>query len=212
LGFFCLLWENRPRAVAGVAGFFITPGVDKTMDERKHLTPLEVEKLLAVTKGSRHAVRDHCFLLLMFRHGLRVSEACGLRLAQVDRESRVLHVARLKQGLSTSHPLRGDELRAVKAWLAIRAKMKPETDAFFITRRRGPLSRKTAWKMIRDYGARAGLSVDTHPHMLRHACGFALADQGADTRLIQDYLGHRNIQHTVKYTATNPARFERLWR
>jgi type 1 fimbriae regulatory protein FimB len=51
-----------------------------------------------------------------------------------------------------------------------------------------------------------------HPHMLRHACGFALADQGADTRLIQDYLGHRNIQHTVKYTATNPARFEKLWR
>jgi integrase len=62
------------------------------------------------------------------------------------------------------------------------------------------------------YGECAGLSVEAHPHMLRHACGFALADQGADTRLIQDYLGHRNIQHTVKYTATNPARFERLWR
>jgi type 1 fimbriae regulatory protein FimB len=66
--------------------------------------------------------------------------------------------------------------------------------------------------MIRDYGRNAGLSVASHPHMLRHACGYALADQGADTRLIQDYLGHRNIQHTVQYTATNPARFERLWR
>ena len=62
------------------------------------------------------------------------------------------------------------------------------------------------------YGELAGLPVEAHPHMLRHACGFALADQGADTRLIQDYLGHRNFQHTVKYTATNPARFERLWR
>ena len=89
--------------------------------------------------------------------------------------------------------------------------MQPDTDAFFVSERRTPLSRKTAWVMIRDYGEQAELSVDAHPHMLRHACGFALADQGADTRLIQDYLGHRNIQHTVMYTATNPARFERLW-
>ena len=123
------------------------------MDERKYLTSGEVEKLLAATKGARHEARDRCLLLLMFRHGLRVSKACGLVLSQVDIESRILHVKRLKDGLST-----------------------------------------------------------THPHMLRHACGFALADQGADTRLIQDYLGHRNIQHTVRYTATNPARFERLWR
>ena len=83
---------------------------------------------------------------------------------------------------------------------------------FFISERRASLSRKTAWLAIRDYGRRADLPVEAHPHMLRHACGFALADQGADTRLIQDYLGHRNIQHTVMYTATNPARFERLWR
>jgi len=75
-----------------------------------------------------------------------------------------------------------------------------------------PLSRKTAWVAIRTYGEKASLAVPAHPHMLRHACGFALADQGADTRLIQDYLGHRNIQHTVMYTATNPARFEKLWR
>jgi type 1 fimbriae regulatory protein FimB len=182
------------------------------MRDRKHLVSAEVEKLIAATKGSRHAARDRCLLLLMFRHGLRVSEACGLGLSQVDTESRVLHVTRLKAGLSTTHPLRGDELKAIKTWLAIRAKMEPETDAFFVTERRGPLSRKTAWAMIRDYGRAAGLPVEAHPHMLRHACGFALADQGADTRLIQDYLGHRNIQHTVMYTATNPARFERLWR
>jgi len=182
------------------------------MDERKHLTAAEVENLLTATKGTRNKARNRCLLLLMFRHGLRVSEACGLRLSQVNTESRVLHVARLKQGLSTTHPLRGDELRAIKAWLAERAKMKPETDAFFISERRSPLSRKTAWVAVREYGKRAGLSIEAHPHMLRHACGFALADQGADTRLIQDYLGHRNIQHTVMYTATNPTRFERLWR
>jgi type 1 fimbriae regulatory protein FimB len=182
------------------------------MHDRKHLVAAEVEKLLEAAKDSRNAARDRCLLLLMFRHGLRVSEACGLQLSQVDIESRVLHVARLKHGLSTTHPLRGDEIRVIKAWLAVRAKMKSQTDAFFISERRGPLSRKTAWVTIRDYGRAAGLSVEAHPHMLRHACGFALADQGADTRLIQDYLGHRNIQHTVRYTATNPARFERLWR
>ena len=118
---------------------------------------------------------------------------------------------RLKEGLSATHPLRSNEIRAIKAWLADRTRMKPRTDAFFISERRSPLSRKTAWLMIRDYGRWAGLSVEAHPRMLRYACGFALADQGADTRLIQDYLGHRNIQHTVRYTATNPARFERLW-
>jgi type 1 fimbriae regulatory protein FimB len=182
------------------------------MDDRKHLMWREVEKLLAATKGHRHAARDRCLLLLMFRHGLRVSEACGLQLSQVDTMSRVLHVTRLKQGLSTTHPLRGDEIRVIQAWLAVRLNMEPETDAFFVSERRTPLSRKTAWLAIRTYGKLADLPVDAHPHMLRHACGFALADQGADTRLIQDYLGHRNIQHTVKYTATNPARFERLWR
>ena len=182
------------------------------MNERKHLVLVEVEKLITAVKGSRNAARDRCLLLMMFRHGLRVSEACGLRLAQVDIDSRVLHVERLKKGLSTTHPLRPDELRAIKAWLVERKRLKPEGDAFFVSERRSPLSRKTAWAAIRTYGKKAKLSVPAHPHMLRHACGFALADQGADTRLIQDYLGHRNIQHTVVYTATNPARFEKLWR
>lgn len=182
------------------------------MDDRKHLTGHEVARLLAATRGARHEARDRCLLLLMFRHGLRVSEACGLVLSQVDTESRVLHVARLKKGLSTTHPLRGDELRAIRSWLAVRARMKPDAEAFFVSARRGPLSRKTVWLAIRGYGQAAGLPLPAHPHMLRHACGFALADQGADTRLIQDYLGHRNMQHTVRYTAANPARFEKLWR
>ncbi len=181
-------------------------------DDRKHLTAREVESLIAAVKDSRNEARDKCFLLLMFRHGLRVSEACALNLSQVDTESRVLHVARLKKGLSTSHPLRTDELRVIKAWLTERKKMKPKTDAFFVSERRSPLSRKTAWLFIKHYGELADLPLSAHPHMLRHACGFALADQGADTRLIQDYLGHRNIQHTVRYTASNPARFEKLWR
>mgnify|MGYP005822613645 CR=1 FL=1 len=161
---------------------------------RKHLTSSEVNRLLAATKGSRNEARDRCLLLLTFRHGLRVSEACGLTLSQVDLDSRVLHVQRLKKGLSTTHPLRSDEIKAIKAWLKERAKTPAPTEALFVSERRGPLNRRTAWLAIRSYGERAGLPLAAHPHMLRHACGFALADQGADTRLIQDYLGHRNIQ------------------
>jgi type 1 fimbriae regulatory protein FimB len=181
-------------------------------DNRKHLTGLEVEKLLTATKEGRNEARDKCLILLMFRHGLRVSEAVGLKLSDVDMEGRSLHVKRLKRGLSMTHPLRSDELRVLKAWLAIRQRMRPESKALFISERRTALSRQMAWVLIRGYGKAAGLEIVAHPHMLRHACGYALADQGADTRLIQDYLGHRNIQHTVRYTATNPARFERLWR
>ena len=181
-------------------------------NDRKHITTREVEKLLEATKGSRFEARDRCLLLMMFRHGLRVSEACALQLDQVDTESRVLHVARLKKGLSTTQPLRTDELRLIKAWLIERAKLKPTGKAFFVSQHRKTLNRRTAWLAIRKYGELAGLELPAHPHQLRHACGFALADQGADTRLIQDYLGHRDIRHTVIYTATNPARFERLWR
>ena len=146
------------------------PTLDKTNGDRKRLIALEVEKLLAAARGSRNEARDRCLLLMMFRHGLRVSEACGLTLSQVDIESRVLHVARLKKGLSTAHPLRPDEIRAIKAWLAKRAKMKLATDAFFVSERRGPLNRKTAWLAIHTYGKRAKsveekiLPQDIRPH------------------------------------------------
>lgn len=148
----------------------------------------------------------------MFRHGLRVSEACELKLDQVDIASRVLHVRRLKGGLSTTHPLRGNELRAITIWLKERSRIQPAGKTFFVSEQRKPLHRSTINLLLRKYSDTARLAVRAHPHMLRHACGYALADQGADTRLIQDYLGHRNIQHTVRYTASNPARFERLWR
>ena len=154
---------NPPRRNTGFAGLSPPPTLDKTMKDRKHLVAAEVEKLLTAVKGTRNEARDRCLLLLMFRHGLRVSEACGLQLAQIDTESRVLHVKRLKDGLSTTHPLRGDELRAIKAWLAERAKMDLQTEAFFVSERRRPLSRKTAWVMIRAYGERAGLPLPLIP-------------------------------------------------
>jgi type 1 fimbriae regulatory protein FimB len=179
---------------------------------RDYLTGLEVGKLIAATRGSRNEVRDRCLLLLIFQHGLRVSEACRLKLDQVDTNGKVLHIARLKRGFSTTHPLRGDELKAIGAWLKQRARMKPTGKSFFVSEQRRPLHRSTVNLMLDTCSKAAALPFSAHPHMLRHACGFALADQGADTRLIQDYLGHRNIQHTVRYTAANPARFEKLWR
>jgi len=130
----------------------------------------------------------------------------------VNTESRVLHITRLKGGLSTTQPLRGDELKAIGAWLRQRARMKPAGKSFFVSEQRKPMHRSTVNAALKSYSQAAALPFSAHPHMLRHACGFALADQGADTRLIQDYLGHRNIQHTVRYTAANPARFEKLWR
>ncbi|MEY2336539.1 tyrosine-type recombinase/integrase [Acidithiobacillus ferrianus] len=193
--------------------------------ERKHLTLLEVDRLLAATKDNpRTGLRDRCLILLMFRHGLRVTEACAMRMDQVDLESKILQVQRLKGGLSTTQPLRTEEIRLLKGWMAERerrlrqwrkqggAGAALDRQALFLSTRGVALSRKTFWALLRRYGELAGLALPPHPHMLRHACGFALADQGADTRLIQDYLGHRNIQHTVRYTATNPVRFEKLWR
>lgn len=182
------------------------------MQERKHLAQHEVEKLLKAAEGTRHKERNRCFIMLVFRHGLRVSEACKMRMSQIDLEGRTLHVQRLKRGLSTSHPLRPDEIRIIKKWLEKRAVGKEVEDWVFLNERGTRLSRGAAWYMIKKCGEEAGLSLPAHPHMLRHACGYALADQGADTRLIQDYIGHRNIKHTVKYTASNPARYEKLWK
>jgi type 1 fimbriae regulatory protein FimB len=179
---------------------------------RDYLTGLEVGKLMAATRGSRNEARDRCLLLLTFRHGLRVSEACRLKLDQVDTKGKVLHITRLKRGFSTTHPLRPDELKAIGAWLRQRARMEPAGKTFFVSEQRRPLHRSTVNLILHTCSKAAALPFSAHPHMLRHACGFALADQGADTRLIQDYLGHRNIQHTVRYTAANPARFEKLWR
>ncbi len=184
------------------------------LNERKHLTSREVERLIEATKGSRNGPRDRCLVLLMFRHGLRVSEATGMTLDQVDTESRVLHVQRLKHGLNTGQPLRTDELRSIGEWRKQRAEMQPPADLnlFFMSEQRTGLHRSTVNQILHRLGEAAGLDIAVHPHMLRHSCGYALADQGIDTRLIQDYLGHKNIQHTVRYTASNPARFERLWK
>jgi site-specific recombinase XerD len=179
--------------------------------QRPHFTSGDIERLLIATRSSRHERRDRCLILLMFRHGLRVSEAVGLTIVDVDLASRALRVKRLQRGISTTHPLRRDEVQILKAWLVKREQMTPRGTTLFISERRQPLSRKTVWAIIRRCGTIAGLTRLTHPQMLRHGCGYALAAQKAETRVIQQYLGHRYFLHTLKYTDKRPIQFATLW-
>jgi site-specific recombinase XerD len=179
--------------------------------ERHHrdfLTQPEITRLLAAAKGGRFGVRDHAMLLLAFRHGLRVSELTTVRIADVDLDSAHIWVKRQKDGLSTTQPLQGDELRALRAYLRSRTDQLPW---LFLSSRGSPMTRQNVNYLIDQAGERASLG-HLHPHMLRHSCGHVLADQGTDTRLLQDWLGHRDIRHTAHYTRTSSKRFEGVWR
>jgi type 1 fimbriae regulatory protein FimB/type 1 fimbriae regulatory protein FimE len=176
---------------------------------REHLTPQEVEKLItAATRVGRYGHRDATLILIAFRHGLRVSELVALRWDQVDLEQGLLHVSRLKNGVPSTHPLRGPEIRALRR---LRREYGP-SPYVFMTERRSAMTDSSVRKIIARAGDEAQLGFPVHPHMLRHACGFKLANDGVDTRAIQHYLGHRNISHTVRYTELSPERFKGFWR
>ncbi|MGL5387627.1 MAG: tyrosine-type DNA invertase [Serratia sp. (in: enterobacteria)] len=182
------------------------------MSNRKFITKEELEKVLSAVGSGLNATRDRCIITMCYIHGFRASELCNLKIADVDRESGIIHVNRMKNGLSTVHPLQPRELECIEDWMKVRGGYLGAEDQpfLFLSRFGNELSRKQLYKMIRIYGEKAGLSVQLHPHMLRHSCGYALADAGKDTRLIQDYLGHKNIMHTVLYTASNPKRFNSI--
>ena len=171
------------------------------------LTGAEMEQLLKGARKLKYGVRDVAMLLLMYRHGLRVSELTRLRKSDVNLDEARIAVTRLKGGLSTHQPLQGDELRAIKAYLRTREDHLPW---LFINEKGDQLTRQALNYIIARAGDESGL-VGVHPHMLRHSCGYALADKGLDTRLIQDYLGHRDIRHTAHYTRTSAKRFENVW-
>ncbi len=176
---------------------------------REYLTSDEVEQLRKAARSvGRNGHRDDTLILLMFRHGLRVSEAIDLQWDQIDLKQGFIHVSRLKNGKPATHPLYGLEIRALRKL----QRDYPNSRYLFLSDRKAPITARTAHHIISRAGEIAQLGLSIHPHMLRHSTGFYLVNKGADTRTIQAYLGHSNINNTVIYTELSPNRFKNLWK
>lgn len=176
---------------------------------REYLTDVEVQQLIqAARRAGRHGHRDATLILITYRHGLRVSEAIALQWNAIDLDQGRLHVERLKDGTPSVHPLRGPEIRALRKL----ARHAPRSPYVFLSERGGPLTDSAARKIVGRAGERSGIPFPVHPHMLRHGTGYKLANDGHDTRAIQHYLGHKNIQHTVRYTQLSSVRFRDFWK
>jgi integrase len=176
---------------------------------REYLTEHEVERLIEVAKRNRHDHQDATMVLVGYRHGLRAAEVVDLQWDQVDLKTATLHVRRVKQGTPSTHPILGDELRALRR---LQREQEPKSAFVFTSERGAPFGTAGFARMVERAGIEAKFGFKVHPHMLRHACGYALANRGHDTRALQAYLGHKNIQHTVRYTELSPTRFKNFWR
>jgi integrase len=189
----------------------VTPRRPKNADvrTREYLTEREVEQLIEGCRNNRRPHRDQTMILLAFRHGLRASELCDLQWTQVDFNTANLAVARVKNGTPSTHPLTGRELRALRR---LHRENEGQSPFLFVSERGSPMTVSNFQKLISRACEAGKLKIKAHPHMLRHACGFHQANAGRDTRSLQHYLGHKNIQHTVRYTELAPTRFKGWWK
>ena len=183
--------------------------VDAHERPRDYLSEEEFALLLQGTPRSRYRWRNVAMLMLTFYHGLRVTELCRLRRQDVDLAHGRIWIQRIKGSLSTEQPLHANELRMLKRYLKQRGNV--QLPWLFLNERGDQFTRSAINYLVGITGVRAGLTFHVHPHMLRHGCGYALANRGYDLRLIQDYLGHRDPKHTTRYTRTAAHRFEGLW-
>jgi type 1 fimbriae regulatory protein FimB/type 1 fimbriae regulatory protein FimE len=197
---------RRPPIVLGT----VPPkrGLNADARPREYLTPKEIDRLIeGARKRGRYGQRDATMILVAYRHGLRASEVCLLTWDQIDFAHGLFHVRRLKSGMPSVHPMSGGEVRALRA-------LKRDDAGgryVFMTERKAPMTRRGFHNMIALAGAAARFPFPVHPHMLRHATGYKLANDGRDTRALQHYLGHKNIMHTVRYTELSPERFKNFW-
>ena len=181
------------------AKLFSPPPKKTSTSDREYLRTNEINEMIrAAKKIGRHGVRDGAIILLMFRHGLRTAELVTLKWMQIDLVGGYIEVHRVKHGHDSIHPLRSPELRALRQI----QRDYLDTNYVFVSERKAPLSTRSVRHIIARAGKLADIPFPVHPHQLRHACGYYLAAQGHDTRAIQDYLGHKNIHHTVRYTHT----------
>jgi integrase len=157
---------------------------------REYLTPTEMDALLEAARKMRHGHRDSTMLLIAYRHGFRAAEIVDLRWSQIDLDQARLHVKRVKRGMPSVHPIQGDELRGLRR---LKRESAAHSDFVFVSERKAPFSTAGFARLVERAGKEAGLPFKAHPHMLRHACGYALANKGHDTRAIQGWLGHRSI-------------------
>ena len=179
---------------------------------REHLTEGEIEKLLTALKQNRYGHRDWLIGLMIYRHGLRVSEACDLRWDDIDLTKRTIIVRRLKGSTDSSHYLERDEHKALGELWRTNAKKGIKSDYVFLNERSQPFGRMGIGRMVERAGEAAKLPFPVHVHMLRHSTGYALAARGIDTRRLQHFLGHASITNTVRYTAMSPEPFKDIWR
>jgi type 1 fimbriae regulatory protein FimB/type 1 fimbriae regulatory protein FimE len=167
---------------------------------RQHLTSTEIDRL---KKAAACNPRNLLLIHLAYHHALRVSELLNLKWSDIDLENRTIYVRRLKGSESAYHPLSVQS----HTLLMEHHRKRPESAASEPSQLLFTIGSNAVYKITQQLGLKAKIAVPVHPHMLRHSAGFALVNKNVDLRVIQEYLGHKNVQHTVRYTKLAEGRF-----